>query len=132
MPFLDYNIFCLLHWKFYNKDFSFRETLLALHLNTSKVPFARAIFYCDFLLLIDVNEWINNGCAERVPPHLNIRDCSTRSHPSKGEKNRSCEQALKFDFSVRIPEFHSVVFQRNNCESICNACKNSLLQKLHG
>jgi hypothetical protein len=55
-----------------------------------KGPFT--IFGCDFLLLIDVNEWINNECAECVLPHLNIRDWFTRSHPSKGEnrtRNRS-------------------------------------------
>jgi predicted Zn-dependent protease len=40
---------------------------------------------CDFLLLIDVNEWINNECDECVLPHLNICDWFTRSHPSKGE-----------------------------------------------
>jgi hypothetical protein len=56
---------------------------------------------CHFLLLIDVNEWINNECAECVLPHLNIRDWSTRSHPSKGEsctRNRSesckCQRAF--------------------------------------
>jgi hypothetical protein len=32
-----------------------------------------------------VNGWINNECAECSPPHLNISDCFTRSHPSKGE-----------------------------------------------
>jgi hypothetical protein len=32
------------------------------------------IFYRDFLLLIDVNEWINKECGECVLPHLNIRD----------------------------------------------------------
>ena len=27
-----------------------------------KGPFTRTTFYCDFLLLMDVNEWINNEC----------------------------------------------------------------------
>ena len=55
-------------------------------------PFTRAIFCCDFLLLTDVNEWINNECAECAFPRLNIRDWFTRSHPSNGEnrtRNRS-------------------------------------------
>jgi hypothetical protein len=45
-----------------------------------------------FLLLIDVNEWIHNECAECVLPHPNICDWFARSHPSKGEnrtRNRS-------------------------------------------
>jgi hypothetical protein len=48
----------------------------------------------DFLLLVNVNEWINNECAECALPHLNIRDWFTRSHPLKGEnrtRNRSCK-----------------------------------------
>ena len=39
----------------------------------------------DFLLLMDVNGWINGECAECPPPHLNVSDCFTCSHPSKGE-----------------------------------------------
>ena len=67
----------------------------------TKGPFTRAIFCCDFVLLMDVNEWINNECPECVLPHLSICDWITRSHPSKGEnrtRNRSCEQALKMYF----------------------------------
>jgi hypothetical protein len=60
----------------------------------------------DFLLLIDVNEWINNECAECALHHPNIREWFTRSHPSKGEnrtRNRSqirkCKRAFKFEAS---------------------------------
>jgi hypothetical protein len=52
---------------------------------------------CDFHLLIDVNEWNDNGCAACALPRMNIRDWFTRSHPSKGEnrnRNRSSEQAF--------------------------------------
>jgi hypothetical protein len=49
---------------------------------TRKGPFTRAFFCCYFLLLIDVNEWIDDECAECVLPHLNIRDWFTRSHLS--------------------------------------------------
>ena len=49
-------------------------------------------FQCDFLLLIDVNEWTNNECAECMLPHLNICHWCTRSHPSKGEnRGESCK-----------------------------------------
>jgi hypothetical protein len=51
-----------------------------------------------FLLLTNVNEWINNECAECVLPHLNICDWFTRSHPLKGEnrtRNRSRGRAFK-------------------------------------
>ena len=41
-----------------------------------------------FLLLRDVNEWIDNECSEFMIPHLNISNCFTRSHPSKGENRR--------------------------------------------
>ena len=46
----------------------------------------------DFLLSIDVNEWINNQCLKSVLPHLNICDWFTHSHLSRGEnrtRNRS-------------------------------------------
>ncbi len=29
----------------------------------------RPDFQCDFFLMIDVNEWINNECAEYMLPH---------------------------------------------------------------
>ena len=41
-------------------------------------------FQLLFLLLIDVNDWINNECCEGVASHQNISDWSTRSRPSKG------------------------------------------------
>jgi hypothetical protein len=44
-----------------------------------------------FVLLTDVNEWINNECAECTLPYLNIRDCLTRSHPSKGENRNELQ-----------------------------------------
>ena len=52
----------------------------------------RSVHTSDFLLLMDVNEWINNESAECVFPYLNICDWFTRSHPSEGEnrtRNRS-------------------------------------------
>ncbi len=58
-------------------------------------------FQCDFHPLIDVNEWINDECAECMLRHLNICDWFTRSHPSNGEnrtRNRSecskCNQSF--------------------------------------
>ena len=56
------------------------------------------IFCCDFLLLIDVNKWINNECDECVLPYLNIRDWFARSHPSKGENHT--ERAYIFLFTL--------------------------------
>jgi hypothetical protein len=53
---------------------------------------SQAIVCCDFLLLTDVNESINNETAECVLPQLIIRGCFTPSHPSNGEnrtRNRS-------------------------------------------
>jgi hypothetical protein len=41
---------------------------------------------------MDVNEWINNECAESMLSHLNIPNWFTHSHPSKAEnhpRNRS-------------------------------------------
>ena len=41
---------------------------------------------------MDVNEWINNECAESMLPHLNIPNWFTHSHLSKGKnhaRNRS-------------------------------------------
>jgi hypothetical protein len=44
-------------------------------------------FCCDFLLLIDVKEWIGNECSWCMSLHLNICDWFTHSHPSKGENS---------------------------------------------
>jgi hypothetical protein len=41
----------------------------------------------DFPLLMDVEEWINIECAACMFPLVNIRDCFTHSHPSKGENH---------------------------------------------
>ena len=40
---------------------------------------------CDFLLLVDVNEWINNEQSECMFLYPSIRVWLTRSHPLKGE-----------------------------------------------
>ena len=48
----------------------------------------------QFHLLMDVNEWIDNECAEFVLPHMNIRDWCIRSHPSKGE---NCSEIARVD-----------------------------------
>ena len=37
--------------------------LISSRINVPKGPFTRVIFCSDFLLLTDVNEWINNECA---------------------------------------------------------------------
>jgi hypothetical protein len=48
------------------------------------------------LLLIDVNEWIKNECAECMFPRLDICDWFVRSHPSKGEnRTRNDSQSCK-------------------------------------
>ena len=47
--------------------------------------FRTSDFSCDFLLLIDVNEWIDKECAECMLLRLNIRVWFTRSHPLKVE-----------------------------------------------
>ena len=49
-----------------------------------------------FVLLIDVNEWIDNECAECVLPHPNIHDWFTWSHRSKGEnRTRNCSEIAR-------------------------------------
>jgi hypothetical protein len=48
----------------------------------------------QFHLLMDVNEWADNECAECVLPHMNIRDWCIRSHPSKGE---NCSEIARVD-----------------------------------
>jgi hypothetical protein len=45
-------------------------------------------FKCDFLLMMDVNEWMSYQCSEYMYPHLNIRNSSTRSYSLK-DKNRT-------------------------------------------
>ena len=67
-----------------------------MHGRTSITAVYMSDFCYDFLLLIDVNERINNRCAEGVLLRLYIRDWFTRSHPSKGgnrTRNRSCKRA---------------------------------------
>jgi hypothetical protein len=49
-------------------------------------PFTRAIFCCDFPFLMNVNEWINNECAECVVPHLHI--CAWFNHSFTSVKRR--------------------------------------------
>jgi hypothetical protein len=69
-----------------------------------KSPFTRVIFCCHFLLLIDLNEWANNECAECALPQLNIRDRFTRSHPSKGESRTTFFQTIQeYCMYVRAP-----------------------------
>ena len=42
-------------------------------------------FRCDFLLLMDVNEWISYECSDEGTCTPNICTSSTRSHASEGE-----------------------------------------------
>ena len=47
-------------------------------------------FWCDFLLLMDVNEWISSEYSENMYPRLNIHNSFTRSHQSEeGNRTRS-------------------------------------------
>ena len=52
-------------------------------------------FQCNFLLLIDVNEWITNECAECILPHLTIFDGFTRSHLSGDNRTRNRSEICK-------------------------------------
>jgi hypothetical protein len=71
----------------------------------------------------DVNKWINDECAECVPPRLNLSDRFTRLHRPKGE-NHSFERAslnhtylmlLKTSFE----EEHCTFLLRRNSRQIC-------------
>ena len=42
-------------------------------------------FRCDFLLLMDANEWISFECSDGGTCTPNIRNSCTRSHASEGE-----------------------------------------------
>jgi hypothetical protein len=53
-------------------------------------PFTRAIFCCDFLLLINMNKRIKKECAECALPHRNIRHWFTPWHPSKIAAKIAC------------------------------------------
>jgi hypothetical protein len=71
-------------------------------------------FAAFFLLLTDVNERTNKGCAECVLPHLYIRDWFTRSHPSKGGNrsgNCSCKRAFLCIFRWRQSIIPPKLFQ---------------------
>ena len=50
---------------------------------------------CYFLLLLDVNVWIDKECSECVISHLNIYNQFTDSHPLKGENCRSWRKNSK-------------------------------------
>ena len=52
-------------------------------------------FQCDFLLLTDVKERINNECSEYMFPQLNIRVWFTRSHLSKENRTRNRSKSCK-------------------------------------
>ena len=56
---------------------------------------------CDFLLLMDVNEWMSYECSDEGTYTQNVRNSSTRSHPSEEEnrtrnlsKNGKCKTGL--------------------------------------
>ena len=58
-------------------------------------------FTCDFLLLVDVNEWMNYECSDKGLYTQNIHTSSTRSHPPEEgnttrnhRENGNCESAL--------------------------------------
>jgi hypothetical protein len=59
-------------------------------------------FRCDFLLLMDVNEWMSYECSDEGSCTQNIHNPSTRSHASEEEnrnKNCKCKQAFTVDLS---------------------------------
>ena len=66
--------------------------------------FTLAIFQCDFLLVMDVNEQMSYKCSDEGTYIQNIHTSSARSHPSEGEnrtRNRSkncktCKTLLGF------------------------------------
>jgi hypothetical protein len=68
---------------------------------------------CDFLLLMDVNEWINYECSDEGTCTPNIHNSSTRSHASEGEnrtrnrsKNCKCKQAIKCAVKLKMFELN--------------------------
>ena len=63
-----------------------------LDLRKALRPIYTCNFPCDFLLLTDVKEWINNEYSEYMFLYLNICVWFIRSHPSKGE-NRTRNRA---------------------------------------
>jgi hypothetical protein len=60
----------------------------------------------DFPLLMDAKEWINIECAACMFPLVNIRDCFTHSHPSKGENH------------IRKTRLNSCMFCRMDGENV--------------
>ena len=58
--------------------------------------FIRAIFCCVFFLLMDVNEWINDECAECVLPRLNIRDCRFAVHIRQKKERQVFQRYLVY------------------------------------
>jgi hypothetical protein len=58
-------------------------------------------FTCDFLLLMDVNEWISYECSDEGTCTPNIRNSSTRSHASEGE-NRTRNRTFKVVYKQRL------------------------------
>ena len=57
--------------------------------------FTRCPMQLYYLLLTDVNEWINGECSKCRIPHLNISKLFTHSHPSKGENSRKISNVNK-------------------------------------
>ena len=83
-----------------------RNSLHELRKTVTVRPVYTCNFCCDFLLLIDVSEWINNECAKCVLPHLNICDWFTRLHPSKGEnRTRNRSESCKCNRACRLIKF---------------------------
>jgi hypothetical protein len=80
-------------------------------------------FWCDFYLLVDVNEMINLKCVECMFLYLSGRGWFTRSHLSKGEnrtekwqRNRSCDAHMPHTYSLQVTgrklsQYIAAVFQ---------------------
>ena len=71
-----------------------------------------------FLLLIDVNEWINNERSECMLLYVNFSNWFTRSHPSKGEhysRNGECKQAFKQITGYLVGSILDAAESRTSC-----------------
>jgi hypothetical protein len=88
-------------------------------------------FCYDFLLLMDVNEWVSYECSDEGTYAKNIYNSSTRSHPPEGEnrtrnrsKNCKCKPALANTTGFLVSFSSNTEAIRD--DTYCTSRKNSL------
>jgi hypothetical protein len=72
-------------------------------------------FCWDFLLLIDVNEWMSYECSDKRTYSQNIHNSSTHSHaPEEETRNSSKNRKYK-----RVQIYSSGIIQCDSCVCFC-------------